>query len=340
MHSPVSLLRLIGLGAVIVVVPLRVHAQDDTENDWNHFGLNLRLAFNISTKFSEPAGGGVGLPPGPGAGLALNHLYNDGYVNVDSSGNLGGQTWNWGYQHASQLNGGDVLMHADGGLSGATERDNQNPNLGYDFNYVRDLAHDSWGQWGIKFGFGYTPVNARDQDPLSENAELITDRYTLHGVTAPLAPYSGTFGGPGPVLGSEPISRTTSEIPGGALVVGNRDLDASLFDLRLGPSVNVRLCHRLSLQVSGGLAVGIVDGHFSFADVSPVYASGSDTRTGVLLGGYAEGGLAYRLTKSISVYTGVQFEYLGNFNQSADGRTAQLDLGQAIFYELGLQLHF
>ncbi|HUD83625.1 MAG TPA: hypothetical protein VMQ67_08985, partial [Candidatus Saccharimonadales bacterium] len=138
----------------------------------------------------------------------------------------------------------------------------------------------------------------------------------------------------------EPISRTTSEVPGGALVFGSRSLDAALFDLRFGPSVNVRLLPRLSLQASGGLAVGIVDGHFTFADTTPVYASGSDTRTGVLLGGYAEGGLAYRFNKSISIYTGVQFEYLGNFNQSADGRTAQLDLGQTIFYELGLQLHF
>jgi hypothetical protein len=339
MQSPYSFLRLIGLGAVFVVVPFSVHAQDNGESDWNHFGLNFRAAFNIAARFSEPSSGGA-LPPGPGAGLALNHQYNDGYVNVDSSGNQGGQTWNWGYQHPSQINGGDVLMHADGGLAGASERNTDDPNLGLDFNYVRDIAHDSWGQWGIKFGIGYTPVVVRDHNPMSENAETITDRYPLNGVTAPLAPYSGSLSGPGPVLGSEPISRSIAETPNGAIIAGDHNLDAALFDLRLGPSFTIPLCTRFSVQTSGGLAVGLVHSHFTFNDTGPVYASGSNSRTGVVPGAYGEVGFAYRLCHASSLFTGVQFEYLADFNQSADGRSAHLDLGATIFYEFGLQFHF
>jgi len=169
MQSPFSYMRLIGLGAAFVVVPISVHAQDDTDADWNHFGLNFRAGFNVQAKFSEPSSGGA-FPPGPGAGLALNHQYNDGFVNTDSSGNQGGETWNWGYQHASQISGGDVLMHANGGLAGASEQTTDDPNLGLDFNYVRDIGHDSWGQWGIKFAVGYTPVDVRDQNPMSVNA--------------------------------------------------------------------------------------------------------------------------------------------------------------------------
>jgi len=343
MQSPVSFLRLIGLGAVFVVVPFSVHAQDGADSDWNHFGLNLRAGFNIGAKFSEPSSGGA-FPPGPGAGLALNHQYNDGYVNADSSGNQGGLTWNWGYQHPSQISGGDVLMHANGGLAGGSERNTDDPNLGLDFNYVRDLAHDSWGQWGIKFGVGYTPVDVRDQNPMSANVETITDKYPLNGVIAPQAPYSGSFGGPGPVLGSEPISRTISEVPNGAIITGNHNLDAALFDLRLGPSFNIPLCKRFSVQAGGGLAVGVVNSHFTFSESSggagAVPASGSNTRTGLLPGAYAEAGFAYRICHSTSLFTGVQFEYLGNFQQSADGRSAQLDLGATIFYEFGLQWHF
>jgi hypothetical protein len=36
----------------------------------------------------------------------------------------------------------------------------------------------------------------------------------------------------------------------------------------------------------------------------------------------------------------VQFQYLGDFNQSVGGRSAQLDLSQSIFCVLGLELHF
>jgi hypothetical protein len=341
MQSPFSYLRLIGLAAVFVVGPVSLHAQDDSDADWNHFGLNFRAAFNVRTKFSAPSTGSA-FPPGPGAGLALNHEYNDGFVNVDSSGNLGGQTWNWGYQHPSQISGGDVLMHATGGGAGGSESTTDNPDPGFDLSYVHDLAHDSWGQWGIKFGVGYTPILVRDQDPIAANAEMITDKYPLNGVTAPLSPYTGSFGGPGPVLGSEPISRTFSETPGGGMIAGDHDLNAALFDLRLGPSFNIPFCHKLSLQTGGGLAVGLVRSHFTFTESSAGAApvSGSNTRTGVLPGAYAEIGFAYRVGRSASLFTGAQFEYLGDFNQSVDGRSAQLDLGATIFYELGLQWHF
>src|SRR5665213_1314547 len=188
MQSPVFFLRLIGLGAVFAIIPFSVCAQDDTDTNWNHFGLNFRAGFNIRAKFSEPSSGAP-FPIGPGGGPALNHQYTDGFVNVDSSGNQGGQTWNWGYQHASQVSGGDVLMHANGGMAGGSEETTDDPNLGFDFNYVRDLGHYNWGQLGIKIASGYTHVQVRDNNPMTEKAESITDTYALNGVTAPVAPY-------------------------------------------------------------------------------------------------------------------------------------------------------
>jgi hypothetical protein len=344
MQSPVSFFRLIGLGAVFAAVPLSVCAQDDTDSDWNHFGLNFRSGINIEAKFSSPAPSSFSLPPGPGAGAGLNHTYNDGFVNVDSSGNLGGQTWNWGYQHSSQVSDVEgvptyLLMHATGAEGGgANGSATDNPNLGFDFSYTRDLAHLSWGQVGIKIAFGYTHVDIDDNNPVSANLETITDKYALDGVVPPQAPYSGSSGGPGPVIGSEPVSRSASTAS--ALIAGSHDVDASLFDLRLGPSVNIPLCKRLSFQAGAGLAVGLVDSDFTFTETSPATASGSDSRTACVLGAYGEAGLAYRIAHSTSLFAGAQYEYLGNFNQSADGSTAQLKLGQTVYLEFGLQFHF
>jgi hypothetical protein len=340
MQSPASFLRLIGLGAVFAVVPFSVCAQDDTDTDWNHFGLNLRAGFNIKAKFSEPSSGAAPFPIGSDGGPAVNRQYSDGFVNVDSSGNQGGQTWNWGYQHASQVSGGDVLMHAGGGSAGGSEQTSSDPNLGFDFNYVRDIGHYDWGQLGIKIAAGYTHVQVRDNDPMSVKMETLTDAYALNGVTPPVAPYSGSFSGPGPVLGSEPVSRTVGTSEG--IISGSHDVDAALVDLRLGPSVNIPLFKRFSVQAGGGLAVGLVDSRFTFTEnsITGGSVSGGNNRAGFVVGAYAEAGFAYRIYHSVSLFTGAQFEYLGNFNQSADGRTAQLNLGQTVFFEFGAQWQF
>jgi len=336
MQVPSSHLRKLRLGAAFAAVSLTVYAQDDT--DWNHFGLNFRAAYNIRARFSVPAS--FTPPPGPGAGAALNRSYNDGFVNVDSSGNAGGKTWNWGYQNASQISGGDVLMHSSGQLTTGEEK-SSDPNLGFDFNYIRDIGHYGWGQLGVKIAFGYTHIQIGDGDPINPMLETVTDKYALDGVVPPAAPYSGSFSGPGPVIGGEPISRSISVAPDASIFTGSRNIDASLFDLRLGPSVNIPIWKGLSFQGGGGLSLGLVDSDLSFAFLSGhVQASGDASSTGFEVGAYAEAGFAYRFSHGISVFTGAQFQYLGDFQQSVNGVSAQLKLGQTVFYELGLQWQF
>jgi hypothetical protein len=340
MHSTALLLRAIALGGVFSALRLSVLAQDDNQSDWNHFGVDFRMGFNIQAKFMNA--GVVAAPAAPAAGPAVNRGYSDGFVNVDSSGNAGSRTWNWGYQHASQVSGDTLLMHATSVTSGAGDSRNDDPNLGFEVNYVRDLGHESWGRWGIKAAFGYTDINLGVGDPLRANAQLITDTYQLYGVTPPLAPYAGSFSGPGTVIGSSP---TRSIVPGAATITGNRSLDASLYDFRLGPAVSLDITRRLSVELGGGLAFGVVDGTFAFNETTTtasgaISSSGSASRTGCLVGAYAEAGLAYRVCRAVSLFGGAQFQYLGDFNQSVAGHSAQLDLGQSVFCVLGLRLHF
>src|ERR1022692_4620187 len=120
MHSTASFLRAIALGGVLAAVPLSVLAEDDNPSEWNHFGLDFRMGFNIQAKFTGPVV--LAAPPPPSAGAAANRAYSDGFVNVDSSGNAGNLTWNWGYQHASQVSGDTLLMHATS-VSGASIND-------------------------------------------------------------------------------------------------------------------------------------------------------------------------------------------------------------------------
>ena len=315
MHSTASFLRAIAIGGVFTAVPLLVLAQDDNPSDWNHFGLDFRMGFNIQAKFT--GAGVLAAPPPPSAGPAVNRAYSDGFVNVDSSGDAGNLTWNWGYQHSGQVSGGTLLMH-DTSVSGGSINDD--PNLGFEVSYVRDLGHESWGRWGVKVAFGYTEMDLRT------SVQLITDAYQLGGVTPPLAPYAGSFSGPGSVIGSSP---TRSIAPG-----GNWSLDATLYDFRLGPTVDLNITKRLSVELGGGLAVGVVDSTFAVNETT------TTSSTACQVGAYAEAGLAYRVCAAASLFAGAQFQYLGDFNQSVGGRNAQLDLSQSVFCVLGFEFHF
>jgi hypothetical protein len=178
--------------------------------------------------------------------------------------------------------------------------------------------------------------------PLTANAQFITDTYQLNGIKPPAAPYSGSSGGPGPVIGSSPTRSITS---GTALVTGSRSLDATLCDLRLGPMIDLNLFKGLSFELGGGLALGVVDSTFSYDETSASSlgvstASGTTHGAGFRAGAYAEAGLAYHLSRSFSLHGGAQFEYLGQFNQSIGSRSAQLDLGQAVFCVLGFKFDF
>jgi hypothetical protein len=339
MKPTISIGRFAVLAAVLAL-PVSIMAQDDDSN-WNHFGLNLRAGFNVRAKFSEATA--ASLPPGPGAGANLNHHYNDGYVNVDSSGNQGGQTWNWGYQNSSQIGGegGAVVFHATGGTGGASKYVTDDPNAGLDLNYVRDITHRTWGRFGIKIAFGYTPIAVRDHDPISGGSESIADTYLLPGVIAPTAPYSGSFSGPGTVIDSQPESRSVTMGAAGGVITGTHTVDASLYDLRLGPSFDFPLGKGFSIEAGGGVAVGLVDSDFKFSEnTGAAVTTGDVHNSGLRLGGYAEVGVAYRVCHSASIFTGAEFQCLGNFNQSVAGRTSRLDIGQTIFYELGLEWGF
>jgi hypothetical protein len=102
---------------------------------------------------------------------------------------------------------------------------------------------------------------------------------------------------------------------------------------------------RLTVQLGGGLAVGIAESTFTFADrtstsAGSTQAFGAGNGNGSMAGFYGEAGLAYQVVPGASVFGGGQFEYLGEFKQSVAGRTAELDLRQSVYFVVGVRLEF
>lgn len=322
--------------------PPPVQLEKIDRSPWNHFGVDYWMGFNVQAKFTS-GGFATPTPPGPSAGSAVNRTYSDGFVHVDSSGNAGGQTWNWGYQNASQISGGNVLMHAASLTSATSQSDNANPIPGFKFSYIRDFSHGDGERWGIKFAFGYMDMNFSSSGALNGGEQLITDAYPLHGVVPPLAPYSGSLNGPGAVLGSTP-SRTTST--GVATIAGTRSVDATLYEFQVGPTFALDLTKRLTAEFGAGVAFGVMDSTFTYDEtvtatgLGTLHAAGRTSGTTSSEGGYAEAGLAYRLCNAASVFAGAELQDMGGFNQSTAGHSVQLDFSHSVFLLLGFEVHF
>ena len=318
--------------------PFALHAEDYTQNP-NRFSFGPRIGLNFKADFQNGASYFNAVNPGLAAGGA-DHTYDDGYVLVDSSGNAGGLTWNWGYQNSAQVAGDTMQFHAiqsGGSTSGA-----DNPQYGLEVIYQRVLGNlpaSVPGCWGLEVGFGYTDLDLRNHR--NGSALVTTDTFPLNGVLPPDAGYSGTFDGPGALLGDTP-TRTL----GSASLASSQKLSGSLFSLRLGPFAEWHFTPKFSLAASAGftLAPTILDYDFSetvsLAGGGTYAASGHSSRTKLLYGPYVGATLRYDFNKSWGVYLGAQFQSLNSLEQSVGSRTARLDPGATVYVSAGLTWRF
>ncbi len=321
------------------------NSSDDASSPFRQrIGLGYRMNFNMSAKFGNVGGMIATSNPGPATGSNVDRTYDDGFNRVDVSGNAGGQTWFWGYTDASQIVGDTVVMHSRS-VSSTSSEETDDPQHGTELTYNIELgATKSW-RWGMEAGASYTAFNVTNSKPMSGNVVVISDAFALNGVVPPMAPYSGTFNGPGPMISSTPV-RTISTTPGGATITGERALDADLFGFRLGPYLEIPIASRMALSFSGGLAVVVVSSDFRFHETVTIPGSGSTSRSGsgnddaVLAGGYLSGNLSYALTDRVSLFGGVQYYVLGDQEQTANRKSATLDLGSSVGVLLGATFSF
>ena len=181
--------------AALFLLAARASAQADPgdsvyQDATNRVSLSLRFGLNISAKF-KGIGGNLNPSKNPGQ-------YDNGYVLTDSSGNAGGQTWNWGYQDASQVNAGNNTVSFDrttavangNSSSGKSDAD---VSTGFELAYDRQLGvKEDWHnmRYGIEAAFNYTPIDINQTTTFGATATQQTDVYGYTpGTTPPSAPY-------------------------------------------------------------------------------------------------------------------------------------------------------
>lgn len=329
--------------ALAAATPLASRADDagDNLNRWSfgpRFGLNFKGSFKNNNALANP---------GPAAGGA-NHFYNDGYVKLDSSGDAGGTTWNWGYQNSSQVVGDTMQFHAvqQGGASGLGSSEATGVQYGGEIIYQRIMGRVpgmTSVRWGLEGAFGYTDLDLRDNRNVTGPATLTTDTYQLNGVLPPGAGYQGTFQGPGTLLGDTP---TRTSMSGLATLASHQKLTGQIFAFRVGPFAEWNLTEQLSLAASVGLtlAPACVDYDYSesvtFAGGSPTTVNGHSSKSDLLYGPYVSAMLRYDFSGNWGVFAGAQFQNLTDLKLSTGGRTATLDQGATVYLTAGATWRF
>lgn len=294
---------------------------------------------------------GIQAPP---TGGGVDYDYDDGFVHLDSSGNAGGKTWNWGYENAGQLdpaNGGSISYTLTSSVANAGVGENNEAESGvecygyYDMGAVGISGLKEHGAtWGFRGGLHYARVNVENQSTLASATTTQTDRYNLDGVIAPLAPYSGSFNGPGPLISDSP-NRSVAAGPQ-ALIDGARELDVHLTTLSFGSYLEIPVCHHFNVTLEGGLNAGIASGSYDFQSATAITglgtrnSSGSDSDTTVLPGVYLGLSGIYQLNESWAIQAAGRYQYMDHFDLEANGSTANLSFDSAFVVSLGVLYSF
>jgi len=320
----------------------------------NKLSLSYRMGLNVSASFKKLGGFPSLTDPGPATGAAYNRNYDNGYNRVDSSGNAGGLTWYWGYQNPASVQGNQLSLQSSSSPNNLETKDNDaDPQHGFEISYSRELYRKEKWHFGAEAAFGYSSLSISDSRDLRGTVNRITDTFSLGDIVPPLAPYNGTFEGPGALIDSSP-DRVRTILSQSASVSGQRTLDTDLFTLRVGPYFEVPLYKKLSAILSGGLLVVYADSQFSYTetvrigDLPPLHRGMSASQGDWLVGGYVGANLSYAFTDEWSAFAGAQLQFAGDavtdtpaiLRRPMDRKEAVLNLGEAVVISIGVSYSF
>lgn len=339
--------------AALLLFAITAAAQSDDEaygHSTNRFKLSLQLGLNIKASFK-----GIGGSLNPALNNSPGH-YDDGYVLTDISGNAGGQSWNWGYDNASQVNAGNntvsfdrTTIAANGTPSSSVSDSGSTP--GFELDYNRQLwVKENWHnlRFGLDTAFSFLPLSFNNSDTFGGVGSRQTDTYSYTaGTTPPTAPYQGSFQGPGFVINVPATSSTTTAFPG-ATVSSQDTFRGDLWGIHLGPYVELPLGknEQFTLSVAGGLAAGLLNARESWTQTANIPGIGLTTATGsgssvsAVWGWYVGANADYRFTEHWGIAAGVEFQDLGIYNHTFNGREVDLDLSKSLMVLLGVSYNF
>jgi hypothetical protein len=317
--------------------------------------LQQRLAFtggawfNVQVNFRNLGAFPSAGDPGPALGGAINRDYEDGFNRVDATGNDGNTTANWRYQDAAQVREGTLVMSSRSSGGGASIEDTGDDILpSGNLQYRGSLGSAGECEWGVLLGVGYAHLEADSSESLRADATLLEDTFSLAGTLPgdlPPAPYVGSPDAQGARIGSVP-TRTTSTIPGGLTISGQREFEADIVPFTAGLYLECPLTGELSAVIGAGAIAAWIDGSFSYSEVNiigssaPFTSQGSRSESDFIFGGFVELGLDWRIWEKASLVLSGRWQPMESFELEANERRAEVEFDSSFAAYAGLALHF
>ena len=306
--------------------------------------IGLKTEFSGLGKFTSP------FTPQPTGG-GVDYDYDDGFVHVDSSGNIGGKTWNWGHDSDTQVSGGSIDFSITHSVANGRADEDASANAGVELFTYYDMGavgipglKQRGATWGFRGGLHYAHLNVDSNNSISSDLSTLTDRFNLDGVIPPLAPYEGSFFGPGPLLNDSPSRTITTG--GQALVAGSRHLDVHLTTFNFGTYLEVPVAPKFDLMFEAGVSAAVASGSYNFESSTTATglgtqtSSGSDSETSVLTGFYLGVGGTYQLSEKWSIQAAGRYQCMEDFQLGDNGSNASLSFDSAFVLSLGALYSF
>lgn len=316
--------------------------------------VGLRTEFSGFGNFENPF-------PVPASAGGTNYFYTDGSVQVDSSGNLGGLTTFWEYNNASQYdptafggNGAINYSTLGGSMSGAGSVVDSSvaAAAGFELHAYLDLGSVSFlpkmgagrsATWGLRTGLQYTRVDHSNYAGQVGTVGTITDSFNLNGVIAPTAPYTGSFLGPGPLLGDTPTRSTGTAV---AAISGYRNLNVNLFVSTYGSYLALPVTQDIDVMLEGGAVLALASGSYEYESTVTVPGAGTQvsgrekSSTKVLPGVYSGVGLSWHVNDRFSLQGQVRYQFMRQFSLNTNGANANLSFDSAMVLFFGASYRF
>lgn len=279
--------------------------------------------------------------PGPGG------TYKDGHVRGDAWTGMDGDTWNWGYDSSSQVEGNALRLTSHKYLVTDYDRKTSSSESRYSDSgenepgiYVfaqREFCRKSNWNCGLHLDFmriassvSGTAENFRDEQRWKTREERRIDVYSLDGTgyDASSEPYHGNFEGPGPCIPVAPLRSSTSGgnvVDEGVYTAFNaikHDLDLQLLTFSLGLSLNYQF-RRLTLGGAVGPTINIAETDAAYMETlygsrngapASVLKEWRDTadETETLFGCFVQADAGLRITRRLELGLFGRYDWLGN----------------------------
>jgi hypothetical protein len=332
--------------------------------DWNAGTMSTPSLVTIGLGDNYPGIDDIGP-----ADAYADRTYLDGFVRLDGGTvDNGGDTWNWGYQNASQLSGSLLSMHGGDGRRSefSASSDNDRGALGGELDGNAPFIEIAYmNPWRDNLSFGwqgafmflstdsggaastFTAGRSRTDYGIS-----YTDVFDLGIVIAPQAPYAGSITGPGPLLPNIPVSRTPVEtVIGGETVNAfnsiRTDFDLNLSTLSFGPVLEYA-SGPWAFTGSSGFTVNFADWDVGQRETLYVSRSGaaptsqntwnhSRSGTEVLPGFYIQAAASRQITENWSLQVIGRYDWVADFDMTAGPSSGSADVSG---WSLGAGLGF